>query len=547
MLTAGSALAEYTFPMSDTPRSKVNILEICQAKVTAASKRIDEAKEALKSAEDQVSAIMRQHQTEISSANAELTKLSNLIQDNEKEGIDTQKLEKKASDIKQRISRLTDEHSNSSDLIAANQAAESARREIETADKEHEVRKSQAALAAELKKSFEAAPSHGAIEALEYETLDEAIDEYVANIPLVVSISEAMTIDKVALWQAPNVAKPAQYELSAASGKKYRYSRIPDSLRWLQRFPKTKYTAMPAGDSHVVVSEGVPFVVGVDVSAKKAPNEEGTGEDTSNWMGEMKSYYHNGHAYGRQLLAAPAASIYLPDGISNVQRSGLCYIKSERKFYAVWNTEFPVVEMVPGKIQKRDYYNRIVEEDAIVPKGVMADMSGLLEDFFSPVDERIEASAKGFSDLAKPKDSLVKRVAKAVQAVGVLDAPFESRSDRLTGAEIEKEVGAYWDAFVAAPWEGALTGNVAMIKHLCERKLETPHVWSYYVKGHYGLRVRTRDHDWIVAEIYCPPSDFSPKDKVAHDSVIYLRNQYGRCENFIKVGPCFINVIGRKE
>lgn len=533
--------------MSDTPRSKVNILEICQAKVTAASKRIDEAKEALKSAEDQVSAIMRQHQTEISSANAELTKLSNLIQDNEKEGIDTQKLEKKASDIKQRISRLTDEHSNSSDLIAANQAAESARREIETADKEHEVRKSQAALAAELKKSFEAASTHGAIEALEYETLDEAIDEYVANIPLVVSISKAMTIDRVALWQAPNVAEPAQYELSAASGKNYRYSRIPDSLRWLQRFPKTKYTAMPADDSHVVVSEGVPFVVGVDVSAKKAPNEEGSGEDTSNWMGDMKSYYHNGHAYGRQLLAAPAASIYLPDGISNVQRSGLCYIKSERKFYAVWNTEFPVVEMVPGKIQKRDYYNRIVEEDAIVPKGVMADMSGLLEDFFSPVDKRIEASAKGFSDLAKPKDPLVKRVAKAVQAVGVLDAPFESRSDRLTGAEIEKEVGAYWDAFVAAPWEGALTGNVAMIKHLCERKLETPHVWSYYVKGHYGLRVRTRDHDWIVAEIYCPPSDFSPKDKVAHDSVIYLRNQYGRCENFIKVGPCFINVIGRKE
>jgi hypothetical protein len=361
---------------------------------------------------------LRQQQTEISSANAELTKISNLIQDNEKEGIDTQKLEKKAADIKQRISKLAEEHQASSALITARQAAEAARKEIELADKEHEVCSSQSVLAEGLKKSFEAASSHGAIEALVYETLDEAVSEYVANIPMVISISKAMTIDRVALWLTPDISEAEQYELSAAKGKVYRYSRIPDSLRWLQRFPKTKYTSMPAGDSSVVVSEGIPFLVGVDVAAKKSTNEgvseegaeeEGSGTDASKWMGDMKSYYHNGHAYGRQLLPAPSHSIYLPDGISNPNRSGLCYIKSECKFYAVWNEGFPMVEMVPGKIQKKDYYNRIVEEDALVPKGVEVDMSGLLNDFFSPVEKRIKVSAKGFAELDKSEDPLVKR------------------------------------------------------------------------------------------------------------------------------------------
>ena len=534
-------------PMSDTPRKKVNIVSICEANTTAAYNRIGEVKLALKSAEDQVSVIISQHQAAHYSAASELTKISTLIQDNEKEGIDTQKLEKKAADIRERIKRMEDEHSKSETLSAAKKAVEVAMEEIGLAEAAHESCKTQAALATNLKKSYEVASSHGAIEALEFETLDEAIDEYIANIPLVVSISKAMTIDKVALWQAPYVAEPEQFELKASKGKVYRYSRIPDSLRWLNRFPNTEYSSMPVGDVSAFAAEGVPFLVGVDEAPKKGADEDGSGEQQEKWMGDMKSYFHDGHAHGRQLLKKPAPSVYAPDGITSTNRSGLCYIKSEAKFYAVWNESFPVVEMVPGKIRKKDYYDRVIEEDGMVPKGVEADMSGLLEDFFGPMEKKLLEQAKEFSELEKATSPLVKRVAKAVKAAGVLDAPFESRNERVDGAAISKEVGAYWDAFVNAPWEGSLVKDVAMIKHLCERKLETPHVWSYYVKGHYGLRVRTRDHDWIVAQIYCPPASFSPKDKVSSDAVVYLRNQYGRCENLIKVGPCFINVTGREE
>ena len=533
--------------MSDTPRNKVNIVSICEANTTAAYNRIGEVKLALKSAEDQVSAIINQHQAAHYSAASELTKISTLIQDNEKEGIDTQKLEKKAADIRERIKRMEDEHSMSETLSAAKKAVEVAMTEIGLAEAAHESCKSQAALAINLKKSYEAASSHGAIEALEFETLDEAIDEYIANIPLVVSISKAMTIEKVALWQAPYVAEPEQFQLTASKGKVYRYSRIPDSLRWLNRFSGTEYTSMPVGDVSAFAAEGVPFLVGVDEAPKKGSDEEGAGEPQGKWMGGMKSYYHDGYSHGRQLLAKPAASIYAPDGIDSTNRSGLCYIKSEGKFYAVWNDSFPVIELVPSKIRKEDRYGRVIEEDSVVPKGVEADMSALLMDFFTPMEEKLHAQAKEFSELETATSPLVKRVAKAVKAVGVLDAPFEPRGERIDGAAISKEVGAYWDAFVNAPWEGALVKDVAMIKHLCERKLETPHVWSYYVKGHYGLRVRTRDHNWIIAQIYCPPASFSPQEKVSSDAVVYMRNQYGRCENLIKVGPCFINVTGREE
>lgn len=533
--------------MSDTPRNKVNILSICEANTTAAYNRNGEAKKALMSAENQVSAIISRHQSELSSAASDLTKISTLIQDNEKEGIDTQKLEKKAADIKERMKRMEEEHSKSESFSAAKAAVEAAIKEVALSEAAHESCKAQVALAMNLKRSYELASTHGAVEALEFETLEEAIDEYIAHIPLVVSISKAMTIEKVALWQAPYVSEPEQFELRASEGKVYRYSRIPDALRWLNRFPGTEYTSMPVGDVSVFAAEGVPFLVGVDEAPKKDSDEEGAGESPDKWMGDMKSYYHDGYAHGRQLLAKPAASIYAPDGIASTNRSGLCYIKSEGKFYAVWNDSFPVVEMVPGKIRKKDYYDRVIEEDGLVPKGVEADMSALLMDFFTPMEEKLHVQAKEFSELEKATSPLVKRVAKAVKAVGVLDAPFEPRGERVDGATISKEVGAYWDAFVNAPWEGALVKDVAMIKHLCERKLETPHVWSYYVKGHYGLRVRTRDHDWIIAQIYCPPASFSPKEKISSDAVVYMRNQYGRCENLIKVGPCFINVTGRED
>ena len=79
-----------------------------------------------------------------------------------------------------------------------------------------------------------------------------------------------------------------------------------------------------------------------------------------------------------------------------------------------------------------------------------------------------------------------------------------------------------------------------MLKHLCERKNETPNVWSNDFKGHYGMSVRTRDHSWIDVEIFCPPEALSPSQSISPDSVRYLKCE-GR-EQIVKIGQCYIMV-----
>lgn len=88
--------------------------------------------------------------------------------------------------------------------------------------------------------------------------------------------------------------------------------------------------------------------------------------------------------------------------------------------------------------------------------------------------------------------------------------PFEGNQPRLSESQINELVGAYWRAFIASPWEPSTEGTYALLKHRCSRG-ETPNVFSFETKGHFGFRVRTPDHDWIKGEIYCPPENFRPE------------------------------------
>lgn len=522
-------MAGYASPMSDTPRNKVNILSVCAANLADAFAKIEAAKKARKEAEDQVSAIKSRHQAEMDAANLELSKIATLIQDNEREGVPTEKLVKKSSDIKDRIKKSQASQSQSADLDAAVAAIEKAESELKSAEELHEQHEAREALARALKVAYDTNNSYGAIDAPEYETLDEAVDEYVAAIPLVVSISEELSIDKVGLWQMPSAKSPLQIDLFAKDKVSYRYNRLPKQVEWLSKFTGTDYSSMPRSGETRFSVEGVVFVIGSSKSPKT--DDESTGHE---WMGNMSEFFSNNKP-----------SVYSPDGINYQSdrgfyaRSGLCYIKSEDKFYTLWSTKFPSIEMVPGKVQKPDRWGTMQTEDGLVPKGMQADVSKLLEPLYPAVAKRVEQAAEEFKALSKAKTPLAVRLKLAVEKVGVTESTFESRGKRLSEGEIAKEVGAYWEAFINSPWESSIIGDVAMIKHLCERKIETPHVWSYHLKGHYGLRVRTRDHDWILAQVYCAPKHLSPKAPVSPDEVVYMPDGY------VKVGPCFINILGR--
>lgn len=531
--------------MSDTPRNKVNILAICAAKTSDADQKIQEAKKAKLTAEEQIELIKQQFTHELAAANAELMKTATLIEDVVREGLDSQKLEKKADEIKARIKRFQDEQGSAKAVEAAKEANVKAEKVWVEAEEVLAACKAKAAQAELLKASYEINSICGAIEAPEYETLDEAIDEYIDNIPMVVSISEEMNIDMVALWEAAGASNPSIFKIHAKKGKLFRYNRMPESLAWLKEFPDSEYSSMPRGDAAVFQAGGLPFVVrGKEVVDETAVAGEQEGP-TPKWVGELAAYYTNNRFNGRAVIKTPAPSIFAPDGMEFFTRSGLCYIKSEGKFYCLWNEEFNGAKADTKLVSKNDQFGYVTQVVVQVKEQIDLDVSLLAEDFLEPMSKKLQAVTAEFNDLLSAKKPLAVRLRNAVQALGGLESTFEHRNKRLTSGEIAKEAGAYWDAFINAPWEGVVIEDVAMIKHLCERKIETPHVWSHAIKGHYGLRVRTRDHDWILAQMYCPPESFAPSQPITPDSVVYIGNARGWCVALIKVGRCYIQVKGR--
>jgi len=524
--------------MSDTPRNKVNIVGICQANLESAKAQIKAVKNQIKEAEVLIHSITTQQDSELREANAELTRNATFIQDVEREGLPSAKLHEKAAAISARINELKSQHANSKQLAEAKTALEIGQSELKSLEEKSAIFKSQVETANILKSSFEFSKgSTGAIEAMEFETLEDAIKEYLANIPFVVGFSKELNIDRVGLWQVPRASSPHVARIFASKGKVYRINRIPESLTWLKDFNDTPYSGMPMGDASSLEANGITFKM---VAEELPPNvEEGadkSGSISAAWMGKMEYEYD-----------APPLSIFAPDGPRNYARSGLCFIKSESRFYSLWNSKFAGTKMVPGKVEYQQYGNTYTR-DGEIPEPCEIDASCLLESFWVPVSKRLNAELVDLDKLQTAKSPLALRIAEAVKSVGVIESTFESRNKRLTSAEITKEVGAYWDAFVNSPWEGHIRGNVAMLKHLCERKLETPHVWSYSIKGFYGLRVRTRDHDWITAYMYCPPSNLSPKDSISHDEVSYFVSGWHNSEcNHVRIGPCFLKVTGREK
>ncbi len=111
---------------------------------------------------------------------------------------------------------------------------------------------------------------------------------------------------------------------------------------------------------------------------------------------------------------------------------------------------------------------------------------------------------------------------------------FAGGQRRMSMAEINGLIGRYWDAFLASPWEPSIEGTYALLKHRCARG-EIPNVYSFEVQGHFGFRVRTPDHDWIIGEIYCPPDHFTPD--VAPDPAKLANLNSGGDKWLAELGP----------
>ncbi len=513
--------------MTTATRKTVNIVSQCESWLTAAQadhsdivKQIEQQEAALKD----VLSSNKKRVTEIEDKLASIQKTISAVITQEG---DASSLEKKKGEIEAQLALARSDAEFAKKISAVEDFLANLTKKAEAASLVVVDRAKHLDVAKHLAASNDLGASYGAKEAPEYETLAEAANDYAKNVRFDFGIIGTQ-VEKVVIWQVPEAAEPFVADVAAKPGLKYLVKALPPKLGWLGNFPG--YSAIPKSTSTDFKSGDSLFVPinspgdQDETEAKPTEGEEAKSGRPS-WLRDFSDPSTDSLYYSSEALA----------------RSGLCYVRETSKFYSVGPDKLLcATKKTKREFRRVGYDHRTVEVDYV--EGIEFDASSLIGELFEHAYSFIEEASKELGSLHSAKSGLAIKIREAITSVADTNTLFVERNQRLDAGVISSEVGAYWDAFVNAPWEFFVQGNCALLKHLCERKLEVPHVYSYPVKGHYGMRVRTRDHGWIFANIFCPPDSLSPKTPVSPSEVIYLTNQRGQCTSHVKIGPCCLYI-----
>lgn len=107
-------------------------------------------------------------------------------------------------------------------------------------------------------------------------------------------------------------------------------------------------------------------------------------------------------------------------------------------------------------------------------------------------------------DHTYPGNELAEIVRVKALALTAASGPFRPTDARLTSGEVAARIKDDWGAFVSCPWAADVTGAMALLKYHAENG-EKPRLWCEGHEGHYGFRLRTRDHTWLVGELFVTP------------------------------------------
>jgi len=120
-------------------------------------------------------------------------------------------------------------------------------------------------------------------------------------------------------------------------------------------------------------------------------------------------------------------------------------------------------------------------------------------------------------DLEKPyqDNPLLAHISCEIKAQTTANPLFRVCDEELTSADIYKRIKGEWDSFVNCPWSSKIKGPLALLKYHSENG-EKARFWSEAYEGHYGFRLRTRDHSWIEGEIYIAEAVKVSSSKMVH-------------------------------
>lgn len=106
----------------------------------------------------------------------------------------------------------------------------------------------------------------------------------------------------------------------------------------------------------------------------------------------------------------------------------------------------------------------------------------------------------------KDEDPFLEEIAELIRktTTPVTESPYKPSLAAQTTSDIGKSIGPFFKKFVDAPWTPMTDGMLANLKYYCEQG-ERPRFYNLSMEGLYGFRLRTRDHSWILGQIYVVP------------------------------------------
>ena len=502
--------------MNPTQQSEVNIVEVCEAALSAAQAELALVEKKLETAK----AAWTEHDEEHLKA--------------------VKKLQRSKQQIDDAISKVTDVGGTAPADLKALAAKHEA--EIQTAEKNHvespkriELEKNKIQLEADtaalktkvaswtekkeiaeyLGSQFEKGEEHGLglQKVASFRTLAEAKSKYFSQIPIVLHVQPDGWISEVSYWR--NCFSKGCITSKFKEQPRHIVQDLPKSLNWLKTLKAFK--GMRSEEDRGLTHENGVYLVRVE---SKTDNEgdEAEGEDTKK-LQPMLAKWDNS-------LLTHECSLF---------KRGFFYVESTQEFYGVWPKSINVADI---KYDSRPTRGGNWERFTVVENKREFDASALFNDF---------KEHNSWDNDTLPQE-VASRRDHAINLFGSTTPVFEPRNVRLSMDLIDKEVGMYWKAFISSPWASEINGPaVIMLKHLCVRGVETPDIWTLEHKGHYGFHVRTRDHSWITGKIYCPPAALSRTTPIVEE-VKYLpaENSYST-GRIVKVGEAAIYVAGFRK
>ena len=114
---------------------------------------------------------------------------------------------------------------------------------------------------------------------------------------------------------------------------------------------------------------------------------------------------------------------------------------------------------------------------------------------------------------------------------------FNPSSECLASPDIFKKIKADWDGFTTCPWSSNVTCTLALLKHHVENG-EKVRFWSNGFEDYYGFRMRTRDHNWVIGNIFISKS--IPAVKSGTPLTLHTKHNLGRYAKVVSHSRMFM-------